>query len=181
MKKTTTAFTIVELLIVIVVIAILAAISIVAYNGIQQRANNTAITSAASNSMKLIQAYIAQEGRYPRVVSSGGVNRCITSESGCWDGAGTGISQDTTLDTELAKVGTPPRSVPNKGDDNRNGIIYTYISTRMVNEISQPVSITYWLQGTDQDCGVSGVISRSNSSANGGKTQCTVSIPGPVH
>ena len=35
-------FTLVELLIVIVVIAILAAISVVAYNGIQTRANNTA-------------------------------------------------------------------------------------------------------------------------------------------
>lgn len=35
-------FTIVELLIVIVVIAILAAITIVAYNGIQDRANTTA-------------------------------------------------------------------------------------------------------------------------------------------
>jgi len=38
-------FTIVELLIVIVVIAILAAISIVAYNGIQNRANDTAVQS----------------------------------------------------------------------------------------------------------------------------------------
>lgn len=36
-------FTIVELLIVIVMIAILAAISIVAYNGIQNRANDTTI------------------------------------------------------------------------------------------------------------------------------------------
>ena len=34
-------FTIVELLIVIVVIAILAAITVVAYNGIQERANSS--------------------------------------------------------------------------------------------------------------------------------------------
>ena len=38
MKKTKSGFTIVELLIVIVVIGILAAITIVAYNGIQSRA-----------------------------------------------------------------------------------------------------------------------------------------------
>ena len=38
MKNRNRAFTIVELLIVIVVIAILAAISVVAYNGIQNRA-----------------------------------------------------------------------------------------------------------------------------------------------
>ena len=41
-------FTIVELLIVIVVIAILAAITIVAYNGIQDRANTTANQGIAS-------------------------------------------------------------------------------------------------------------------------------------
>lgn len=38
MKKSTSGFTIVELLVVIVVIGILAAITIVAYNGIQKRA-----------------------------------------------------------------------------------------------------------------------------------------------
>ena len=38
MRQTKSGFTIVELLIVIVVIAILAAITIVAYNGIQNRA-----------------------------------------------------------------------------------------------------------------------------------------------
>ena len=41
-------FTIVELLIVIVIIAILAAITIVAYNGIQQRARDSAAAGAAS-------------------------------------------------------------------------------------------------------------------------------------
>jgi prepilin-type N-terminal cleavage/methylation domain-containing protein len=42
-------FTIVELLVVIVVIAILATISVTAYNGIQNRANNTAIQSDVKN------------------------------------------------------------------------------------------------------------------------------------
>ena len=50
-------FTIVELLIVIVVIAILAAISIVAYNGIQNRANDTAVQSDLANIAKKIEAY----------------------------------------------------------------------------------------------------------------------------
>ena len=60
-------FTIVELLIVIVVIAILAAITIVAYNGIQNRANTSAAQSAASNVAKKAEAYNAAgpTGSYP--------------------------------------------------------------------------------------------------------------------
>ncbi len=50
-------FTIVELLIVIVVIAILAAITIVAYNGIQNRAKDTALQSASSQAGKKVLAY----------------------------------------------------------------------------------------------------------------------------
>lgn len=50
-------FTIVELLIVVVVIAILAAITIVAYNGIQSRARISAVQSSASQASKKIAAY----------------------------------------------------------------------------------------------------------------------------
>jgi len=46
--KNRTGFTIVELIIVIVVIAILAAVTIVAYNGIQQNARDKAVLSDAS-------------------------------------------------------------------------------------------------------------------------------------
>lgn len=49
-------FTIVELLIVIVVIGILAAIVIVAFNGIQNRANDTALKSDLTNFAKKIEA-----------------------------------------------------------------------------------------------------------------------------
>jgi prepilin-type N-terminal cleavage/methylation domain-containing protein len=58
-------FTIVELLIVIVVIAILAAISIVAYNGIQNRANDTTIKSDLSSINKKIQMTKIDLGTYP--------------------------------------------------------------------------------------------------------------------
>lgn len=50
-------FTIVELLIVVVVIAILAAITIVAYNGIQNRAKTTSAQSAAASVQKKAEAY----------------------------------------------------------------------------------------------------------------------------
>ncbi|MNY12565.1 Type II secretion system protein G precursor [compost metagenome] len=48
-------FTIVELLIVIVIIGILAAITVVAFNGIQGRANDTAITSDLTNIAKQLE------------------------------------------------------------------------------------------------------------------------------
>ena len=50
-------FTIVELLIVIVIIAILAAITIVAYNGIQNRAKTSSGQSLANSILKKAEAY----------------------------------------------------------------------------------------------------------------------------
>lgn len=58
-------FTLVELLIVIVVIAILAAISIVAYNGIQDRARNTTAAESASQLRTKVEAYNSVVGEYP--------------------------------------------------------------------------------------------------------------------
>ncbi len=59
-------FTIVELLIVIVVIGILAAIVIVAFNGVQNRAKTQAGNTAASTVQKKIEAYnAASTSGYP--------------------------------------------------------------------------------------------------------------------
>ena len=57
-------FTIVELLIVIVVIAILAAITIVAYNGIQNRAKTSSGQAAANSLVKKFEALNAIKGAY---------------------------------------------------------------------------------------------------------------------
>lgn len=58
-------FTIVELLIVIVIIAILAAITMVAYNGITSRAHSSAAISAAQVVQQKAEAYNAEVGNYP--------------------------------------------------------------------------------------------------------------------
>lgn len=67
LKQNQKGFTIVELLIVIVVIAILAAISIVAYTGIQDRARNSSAQSLASQVAKKAEVYYALNGTYPDV------------------------------------------------------------------------------------------------------------------
>ena len=65
MRKTTSGFTIVELLIVIVVIAILAAITIVAYNGIQDRAKVTQQVGAVQQYVRAFALYTVEKGKYP--------------------------------------------------------------------------------------------------------------------
>ncbi len=64
-KSRQSGFTIVELLIVIVVIAILAAISIMAYNGMQQRAKLSAVLNSAKETVKRIEMYNTDIGNYP--------------------------------------------------------------------------------------------------------------------
>lgn len=68
-RRAKLGFTIVELLIVIVVIAILAAISIVAYTGIQDRARATAATSAARQVADKIAVYAVENDGYPASLS----------------------------------------------------------------------------------------------------------------
>lgn len=60
-------FTIVELLIVIVVISILAAITIVAYNGIQTRARTAEKVSDLAAVMKQLEIFYTDKGYYPRI------------------------------------------------------------------------------------------------------------------
>lgn len=62
-------FTIVELLIVIVVIAILAAVTIVAFNGVQQRAAASVAQSNAANAIRKVEIFNAENGAYPTSVT----------------------------------------------------------------------------------------------------------------
>ena len=63
--KQNKGFTLVELLIVIVIIGILVAISIVAYNGITEKARFATMRSDLSSLNKAIQLYYADNGHYP--------------------------------------------------------------------------------------------------------------------
>jgi prepilin-type N-terminal cleavage/methylation domain-containing protein len=69
-------FTIVELLIVIVVIGILAAITIVAYNGISNRATAATLQADLGSASKTLKLYQADYGFFPTSIDS--VTHCPT-------------------------------------------------------------------------------------------------------
>lgn len=70
MYKSRSGFTIVELLIVIVIIGILAAITIVAYNGIQSRARGASLASDLSNAAQQLKIDQVNNGSYPATITS---------------------------------------------------------------------------------------------------------------
>ena len=110
MKKSR-GFTIVELLIVIVVIAILAAITIVAYNGIQNRAKTQSAQSAANSLMKKIEAYNAATGSYPSATTNAAYTTALNGQTessitGSGITLGTPSSSNGTTTVEVANCAT---------------------------------------------------------------------------
>ena len=75
-RQRSSAFTVVELLIVVVVIAIIAAISIVAFTGVQQRARDSVRKQDISAIIKAIHMYSNDVGDF--------------ADSGCGNGSGSG-------------------------------------------------------------------------------------------
>lgn len=107
-------FTIVELLIVIVVIAVLAAIVIVSYNGISQRARNVSRIEAANAIIKNMQLYQAQNGKdslLPIFLSLDSTTQCIgidyedvdpgSGHSCRWEQPISGSSQSTPVNQAM--------------------------------------------------------------------------------
>ena len=95
-RNTPFGFTIVELLIVIVVIGILAAITVVAFNGVQARARATERVTDVASIVKAYDLYRIANGSYPKsyaiatsseVISPGLVAKMIamsgTAQSPC--------------------------------------------------------------------------------------------------
>lgn len=114
-------FTIVELLIVIVVIAILAAITIVAYNGIQSRAKTSSAQSAAVNLDKKIETYNALNSQYPNTAD---VITCQGTSGAC--GTQNSVATTTTSEWYSAPSGTATQStvLPTAAPANPNMLWY---------------------------------------------------------
>lgn len=76
LSSTSPAFTIVELLVVIVIIGILAAITIVSYTGITQKAIIVSLTSDLDNASKQIKLYQTSNNSFPTILNT---NNCPTA------------------------------------------------------------------------------------------------------
>lgn len=74
MKRYSAGFTIVEILIIIVVIGILATITVLSFNGVQQQAREAGIKSDFEASAARIERYRSEKGEYPPVPSSSDAN-----------------------------------------------------------------------------------------------------------
>lgn len=168
-------FTIVELLIVIVVIAILAAITITVFNGIQQRATNARIISGVKTYYAAILQYKTVNGSYP-VSSAGCIGSGYEDITQCWtnDQAGGAMEAgfaSAAFDTAIAPFlnGTKP-SVGGKkyalyGNDHmRTGMYYP--------GGPGPGTIEYYLVGKYQTCAIG-----RTAWANGpDTTQCAIDL-----
>lgn len=151
--KPTTArnvgFTIVELLIVIVVIAILAAIVIVAYNGVQVRALNAAKNDELVAYQKLFEVYKAENGNYPNMPNGG---YCLGTGFDDSDGDNVGdcfdpwyaphaYDESPTLMNMLTTAGGPISTGPRSYVDGLIGPFVEYTNTT--------ISLAEIVQGSD--------------------------------
>jgi prepilin-type N-terminal cleavage/methylation domain-containing protein len=81
-QKYSSGFTIVELLIVIVIIGILAAITVVAYNGIQERAHAAMLSSDLQAGAKQLKLHYAANNTYPTTMAEANEGKGLKSSDG---------------------------------------------------------------------------------------------------
>jgi len=168
-NKNARGFTIVELLIVIVVIGILAAIVIVAYNGVQQRAYNTKMANTVGQYAKILSLYNARFGIYPANIDDGSASTltCLDGKPTCWDGPQPPADGPKTaiMYTELQKV---TDSFPDAKD------IVMYHTT------ARGFYLTYVLKGGAACPSIGGLSDLGSSFAtNNPDRRCRAGLPNP--
>lgn len=174
-------FTIVELLIVVVIIAILAAITIVAYNGVQQRAKNAQDAEAVTQFVKSLYASALQNGKYPVVpsyscISSNPSQICAdtTSTTSACNGFGQATGSTALISNlQAANVGIPTFSMQ---PVQCGGQTYAGAFMNMTSDGSS--AAFYYFAPSSQPCpnGTPGTVT---SSISGGMNICTYSLPAP--
>ena len=147
--KSEKGFTIVELLIVIVVIGILAAIVIVAFNGVQNRAKTQSSQASASNVQKKIEAYNAATGNYPTISTYSALTTALNGQP------------ESTLANSGVTLGTPNNSTTNRvgvytcsaGGTGISVTWYSYVNSGVIApedglKIDYSGACTTWTQAT---------------------------------
>lgn len=144
-------FTIVELLIVIVIVAILAAITVVAYNGIQQRARDAQRQSDVASIAKALELYYIDNDAYPPGDGSTTINDSwSTTADASWQ------NFITALKPYMSNVPKDPISTPNAKIMSGNGYNYAYFTNRGAGRTycnalqRQMYIIVYRLEGSNQ-------------------------------
>jgi len=195
-----TGFTIVELLIVIVVIAILAAISIVAYNGIQLRARNANTAAVVSAYQKALIQYATVNGSYPPITNgSGGAYACFGENNPgdlCWS-----RSVNQTVETASFNDAIKPY-LGNRIPDVNPTMVGAKNGAMFVNHTSASVTldgvqyryyIVYLMEGTGMQCPIGPVLSGAWATftstipasgytlgVGGVGTECWIKMPDPA-
>lgn len=122
-------FTIVELLIVIVVVGILAAISIISYSGIQQRARDSQRLQDVKTISKALELYFADHGRYPESgcgASCPATKKINASWATTSDGTWT-ILEDALVPKYISSLPKDPRSSTASEAGIYGGFNYDYV------------------------------------------------------
>ncbi len=170
-KQKEHGFTIVELLIVVVVIAILAAITIVSYNGITEQSRRSQFLTGVNTYIKTLRAHEAANGDYPAVNGCLGANY---PSNACWMAGSTpAMSVSSSLDAALAPFLSVKPTIETElmsiGVSNftRGGL--GYIS----NDSTFGHRLVWYFKGIDKDCGISGAV-RVNE--GGVVSQCNLSL-----
>jgi len=180
MKPQRYGFTIVELLIVIVVIAILAAISIVAFNGIQTRAENAKTTNAVADYTKALMAYGAN-GSYPTgtfvcfgAPSSGKCGNITDTYTGDCGGNSAPGTVSTSFDTAVKTITGSTLPAPSTQTLSCGG--KSFAGAHYFSMDGKLAMITYYLRG-NQTCGGIGGLSDFFKYQSGDATACSASLP----
>ncbi len=162
MKKLSTGFTIVELLIVIVVIAILAAISITAFNGIQDRAENAKTMLSVKSYYKALLAYGLDKNTYPDTTNQW----CLGENYSCGDLGTNSSIANTALRPYLNYANPLPtpsiKPIQYYENEQRTGAAYGYLVNATLDGQPYPWGISYVLKGRTR-CGIDNVVGTDNN------------------